>query len=127
MDGVIDLADPASAVDDFNKLLRALAAEAGGSNRIGWVVSGVDYSSTVLSASPQARDPEAESLIGGIVHDFLDIARHAWDEPTAGRPAGRRVRPCAHRANREERARGASRDGGGRHRVSATRIKGSSR
>ena len=103
LDGAVDLADLASAVDNFNKLLRALATEAGVGERIGWVVSGLDYSSAVLTAAPQARDTEAENLIGGIVHEFLDVARHAWEDPASVRPAARYVRQLTELTGRSVR------------------------
>lgn len=92
LDGVIDTADFASAVVGFDTLLRALATEAGAGERIGWVLSGLDYSSAVFTASPQARDTGAEDLISGIVHEFLDVARHAWEPTADDRPSARYVR-----------------------------------
>ncbi len=84
LDGVIEVSDLAIAVDRFNKLLRALAEESGAGDRLGWVVSGLEFGSATLTASPEAHDVEAVQFIPGVVHEYLETALQVQQHPTAG-------------------------------------------
>jgi len=94
LDGVIGVSDLAIAVDRFSKLLHALGDEAGAGDRLGWIVSGLEYGSATMTASPEAHDAEAAELIPGVVHEYLAAAQQVQNDPAADgtRPAIRYVR-----------------------------------
>lgn len=93
IDGVIEVSDLAIAVDRFSKVLRALAEESGAGDRLGWVVSGLEFGSATLTASPEAHDAETARLIPGVVHEYLETARQVQQHPGADhRQAVRYVR-----------------------------------
>lgn len=71
--GDLSVSGFAERADLWAKTLAALAEETGA--RIGWVISDLEYSSAIMTATPVAEDEESASLIPQVVDGYLRAAR----------------------------------------------------
>ncbi|MEX1005922.1 MAG: hypothetical protein WD156_11215 [Acidimicrobiia bacterium] len=94
--GSVGVAEFVRRASLWSKILDGLTAESGVPDMITWQISGLEYSSAVLTATPVAGTPEAAEAVPRIIHEYLGAARSVRSGSTGiDRPVLRLVQDLA--------------------------------
>ncbi len=101
--GFVTMANFARATSDFSKALAELTKERSADARVEWVISGLEYGSAILTASPLPFSAEDEDLVPALVGAFIEVARQVQEHPAVlDRPVLRLIHSISQVAVDEE-------------------------
>lgn len=81
LDGSVTVANFAKATSNFSKVLEELVKERGATSRIEWIISGLEFGSTILTAAAEPLSDDDAGLVPALVASYIGAARQVSEHP----------------------------------------------